>query len=373
MDDNGDGRRTKSAAVFVLGDLGHSPRMQFHSLSLANTNYHVSLFGYRESQCIEEVESNKNIEQINIKSFPKWMNNFPSFLRFPFKFFWLFITTLFTFITLRRQFDILLVQNPPTLPSLIIGLLLRRLGYTRRFYIDWHNFGYSMFSETSKMMRFIVENIEMRIGRMSDGNFCVSSAMKHRLLTNNINSNVFYDRPLSNRLNIGKDDGTINGMTVTDFRQRLLEQYSINWAKNELLMVSSTSWTVEEDFNILFHALNHFNETKERLVNGLPNVLCIITGKGELKDYYMNEYHRLKSNGSLKHVRIETIWLTTQDYPLLFSFANVGISLHKSTSGYDLPMKIIDMCAAALPESSSQLPTNCIDYSSISSITIGLM
>ena len=39
----------KRVCVVVLGDIGRSPRMQYHSLSLADAGYDVSLIGYAGS------------------------------------------------------------------------------------------------------------------------------------------------------------------------------------------------------------------------------------------------------------------------------------------------------------------------------------
>jgi len=40
------GYKSKRVHVVVLGDVGRSPRMQFHALSLANTGFQVHMFGY---------------------------------------------------------------------------------------------------------------------------------------------------------------------------------------------------------------------------------------------------------------------------------------------------------------------------------------
>jgi len=48
-------------------------------------------------------------------------------------------------------------------------------------------------------------------------------------------------------------------------------------------------------------------------------------------------------------VRIETRWLTAEEYPKLLGAARLGICLHYSSSGLDLPMKVVDMFASALP------------------------
>jgi len=40
------GSKAKRVHVVVLGDVGRSPRMQFHALSLANSGFEVYLYGY---------------------------------------------------------------------------------------------------------------------------------------------------------------------------------------------------------------------------------------------------------------------------------------------------------------------------------------
>ena len=40
------GYKSRRVHVVVLGDVGRSPRMQFHALSLANIGFEVYMFGY---------------------------------------------------------------------------------------------------------------------------------------------------------------------------------------------------------------------------------------------------------------------------------------------------------------------------------------
>ena len=69
-----------TGTVVVLGDIGRSPRMQYHCLSLAAENVNVPVFCYYEEQvnvvayggkrCCEEVESNQKINKYLIGDNP---------------------------------------------------------------------------------------------------------------------------------------------------------------------------------------------------------------------------------------------------------------------------------------------------------------
>lgn len=73
--------------------------------------------------------------------------------------------------------------------------------------------------------------------------------------------------------------------------------------------------------------------------------MCIITGKGPQKE----EYREVIKNRQWKNVGVITPWLTTEDYPAILAAGNLGICLHYSSSGLDLPMKIVDMFGCGLP------------------------
>ncbi|KAJ2988503.1 mannosyltransferase, partial [Globomyces sp. JEL0801] len=111
-----------------------------------------------------------------------------------------------------------------------------------------------------------------------------------------------------------------------------------------VLLVSSTSWTEDEDFSILLAALIIYDK-KRQFDNTLPDIYMVITGKGPLKDYYMNQI--MKSE--MKYVKVFTAWLEPEDYPKLLGCALLGISLHTSSSGLDLPMKVVDMFGSGVP------------------------
>jgi beta-1,4-mannosyltransferase len=111
------------------------------------------------------------------------------------------------------------------------------------------------------------------------------------------------------------------------------------------MIISSTSWTEDEDFGILLNALQQYDKMADAESSKLPNLVCVITGKGPLKEHYLGIISKI----TLKHVEICTPWLEAEDYPILVGSADLGICLHTSSSGLDLPMKVVDMFGCGVP------------------------
>lgn len=111
------------------------------------------------------------------------------------------------------------------------------------------------------------------------------------------------------------------------------------------LLVSSTSWTPDEDFSLLLGALCTYAASSEKL----PPILAIITGKGPQKQMYLDAIATLTKGSKLNNVTISTAWLSAEDYATLLGCADLGVCLHMSSSGVDLPMKVVDMFGAGLP------------------------
>ncbi|KAI6176750.1 Chitobiosyldiphosphodolichol beta-mannosyltransferase [Aphelenchoides bicaudatus] len=372
----------KRAIVLVLGDIGHSPRTCHHAYSLASHGVNVELVGYAGSSPHPKISENEFIKVVHLPSAPKWLNNecVPRILQLALKLVFMLVTLLWTLIFCTSfKISILLLQNPPGIPSMLICFLISRLKGAS-LVVDWHNYSYSMIQQSfskkqvgsfSKICTDIAYSLEGFSGRLADHNICVSNTMREDLKDRwEIEAITLHDKPpLWNFVKTNcKDRHELFHKLFANFEQyaNTLDTLngpaestlftSFNGAKarfkedRPLLLVSSTSWTEDEDFGILLDALEEYDKHLEANIEGaektaLPRIFCIITGKGPQKEYYLKQIEQMQ----MKSVDIVTAWLSAEDYPRLLASADIGVSLHTSTSGYDLPMKVVDMFGCGLP------------------------
>ncbi|KAL6506908.1 hypothetical protein OROHE_022345 [Orobanche hederae] len=325
------GKRNR-AAVVVLGDLGRSPRMQYHALSLARQAFlDVDIVAYGGSEPHISVLHHQSIHIHKMPQWPTFPRSLPRLLR-PF------------FLILKPVFQFLV----------LLWYLCLKIPAPDVFIVQW---------------------IEKRYGKMAHGSLCVTRAMQHELSQNwGIKATVLYDQPpeffrpasLMEKHNqchlrdcIGNGTGANNNVPdTTPFTTQVGSDILLK-QNRPALVVSSTSWTPDEDFGILLEAalmydrrvaalLGEDDSTSDEVVwdeirNGkqfsYPRLLFIITGKGPEKKKYEEKIKRLR----LKRVAFRTMWLSAEDYPLLLGSADLGVCLHTSSSGLDLPMKVVDI------------------------------
>jgi len=281
-----------------------------------------------------------------------------------------------------------LVQNPPALPLLLVArlycwwlgivVLFSRSSNQRRkipgLIVDWHNLGYSMLAEGSPF-RKVAKVYESIVAPFADAHLTVTNAMKAfleselRLPPEKVRvlpdcpPHMFQPRTLAEQHAIlqklhpqltkacrkswpDSGDGHLTTL-LTEYNPKT-QQYTPRRGRAALI-TSSTSWTPDEDFGILLNALllldklimEHRDEHDARDLR----VMVVVTGKGPEKAQYEVKISKL----TLHHVAVTTLWLEPGDYPPFLACADVGVSLHTSTSGLDLPMKVLDLFGCQVP------------------------
>lgn len=141
-----------------------------------------------------------------------------------------------------------------------------------RLIVDFHNYTYSILSLTNHPDNILVKAakvLETSVGRLSFANFCVTNAMKEDLEKRfQVKATVLYDRPplhfkpvtvrekhdlflkLAKSYAELKVDDKTTPFTESDCNDLVHVK-----TKRSALLVSSTSWTPDEDFGILLAAL----------------------------------------------------------------------------------------------------------------------
>jgi beta-1,4-mannosyltransferase len=119
-------------------------------------------------------------------------------------------------------------------------------------------------------------------------------------------------------------------------------------------IITATSWTPDEDFELLLSAamlIEHHLQTYNQSMTSSKyyhKLTILITGKGPLRADFEQRIQKLESSYQLIYVKIRCLWLSSEDYFNLLSYCDIGLCLHNSTCGLDLPMKVLDMLGAGL-------------------------
>ncbi|KAB8217166.1 glycosyl transferases group 1-domain-containing protein [Aspergillus novoparasiticus] len=340
--------------ILVLGDIGRSPRMQYHALSIARGGGQVEIIGYLESEVHPDISSDPRISIVALPPHPAYLqtSNKLLFLVFgPLKVLFQVVCLWWSLAYRTRPMEWLLVQNPPSIPTLAVASLTCFLRQTSLI-IDWHNFGYSILAlklGNGHPLVKLSKWYEKTFGRYATAHLCVTTVMasvlkKEFLLEAPILP--LHDRPANHFrpiLDVNVRQEFLLSLPEAASIQSLIKSGALR------VLVSSTSWTADEDFSLLIDALCRYSQLAATTMPELPQVLAIITGKGPQKEMYIKQIADLEKVGKLQKVTVRTAWLTTTDYAKLLASASLGVSLHTSSSGVDLPMKVVDMFGAGLP------------------------
>ncbi|POY71615.1 hypothetical protein BMF94_5308 [Rhodotorula taiwanensis] len=368
--------KRKSVALVVLGDIGRSPRMLYHADSFARHGFETRIVAHRGSSPPQSLTENARVRFDYLETPLAWVSKLPRplFLLFaPLKIVLGAVGLYRTLIGLRPAPAYLFVQNPPAIPTLAVVKVVAFFTGSRVI-IDWHNTGYSVLAlrlGEKHTAVSLARSFEHFWGRRAHAHLCVSDAMRVQLTREaKLRGDVvtLHDRPPATFRRLALHEShelferlpslvALNATTFSDVdadpSATLFTSTSGNHlAERPALLVSSTSWTADEDFSILLAALSQYEQMARTGKIGavrLPKVVVLITGKGAGKAAFEAEVARREQVEGWEWVRVRTEWLEREDYPRLLGSADLGISLHTSTSGIDLPMKVVDMFGCGLP------------------------
>jgi beta-1,4-mannosyltransferase len=221
------------------------------------------------------------------------------------------VMMLYRLMRLRPR--VILIQNPPSLPSLLLASIAAR-AHQATLIIDWHNYGFSMlamrFGRDDRLVRW-AEWYEGVIGRWAHHHICVSQALASDLANRyGITARVLRDLPL-----------------------RILPRQPDEVQR----IVCPAGWTADEDMEMLLEAISMLTPASRRVFH--------LTGDGPLLPKLAPRIEQLRSAGHAIH----TGFLPTDEYWELISRAALGISMHASSSALDLAMKVVDLHSAQVP------------------------
>lgn len=306
-------------AVIVLGDLGRSPRMQRHALMLANEGYDVHLIGYAGHDLFPELEVHP---RITVSTIPEYRRLRRYALLAPLRQLTLAFSLLSRLITTPRC-RAFFVQNPPALPTLIVTGLVAVV-WRSSILIDWHNLTSALARLRYPYATGLIARIEKVMAREGYAHFAVSDKMARYLETTMGIARVhsLHDLPMRHLPNPEKvrpdRDERITIMTGTSFTE-----------DEELPMIEEAAV-----------ALDHL-----ATAGRIPPITFIVAGDGDRREELERKWHALP----LRHVRFEFGWFRQDEYQRRLRQSTIGLSLHRSTSNLDLPMKVSDMIGAGLP------------------------
>ena len=331
--------------------------MQYHALSCAKQGFNVDLIGYEESPIHPDIVKSPNIQIVPLQPTPQFLitKSRALFLVFgPIKVIFQILSLAHALLIGTEAPGWLLVQNPPSIPTLAVAQLACFLRPSR-LVIDWHNLGFSILAlRLGQNHPFVAVSrfYERIIAKNAHAHFCVTNVMGDFLRREwGLSGPIVavHDRPAAIFKPIG-------GSKRSRFLERLVDLGVLDQSlmdamttRKTKLIVSATSWTPDEDFSILLEALGGYSDPTNHS-GSAPRLCAIITGKGPQRAAFESQVQSLQARNELRLIDIKTFFFDDiSDYAALLGCAELGISLHTSSSGLDLPMKVVDMFGAGLP------------------------
>jgi len=317
--------------------------MCYHALALAHAGTQVDLVGYLETTLDPAISRHPAIRVHGLRAPAAHAPRAGFVARGALRVVRQSVELVHALLARTRAPDVVLVQNPPAVPTLAVALVVARLRRAR-LVVDWHNFGYAMLAIRLGAEHPVVRAArayERTLGRHADHHLVVSQAMAAELAAAWCipDAVVLPDRPAARFVALPASER----LTV---RERLVARLDMPaLACPPALVVSPIGWTADEDVALLVDALERYDRAIAGAPASVPDLLVVITGLGPLRDAWLARMATLQ----LRRVHLRALWLEAEEYPRVVAAADLGVSVHRSTSGLDLPMKIADLQGAGVP------------------------
>jgi beta-1,4-mannosyltransferase len=321
--------------------------MRYHAQALAAQGVHVDLVGFEGTPLPRAITGDPRIT-VHRLSASMLRHGAPSLSYAPIALVDAARISFRLWTMLRRlpRPDLVLVQNPPAFPTLIVTRwALARKGV--RVVIDWHNIGYTLLrlrlGQWHPAVR-LARWLERHDAQRADASLCVSRGLADFLKSRFglSNASVLYDRPASIFTPVEHVDRE-------HYRQALFSRLGIHSGVVGFI-VCPTSWTEDEDFDVVIDAVVRLEDRirgweTAHPSSRFPDLVILVTGDGARR----TEFERRFAGLPARRVHLRTRWLEPEDYPRVVGSADLGLCLHRSSSGLDIPMKVADLFGAGVP------------------------
>jgi beta-1,4-mannosyltransferase len=274
-------------AVVVIGDLGRSPRMQYHALAAAVNGADVDLVGLEGAPLHAALTAEPRLHSHRLADrvfSSRAKHGGGRFVILSAARAVVQSTRLFAALMRLPKPDVILVQNPPAVPTLSVAAAVAKIRRAR-LVVDWHNLSHTILAvrlgSEHRAVRALARS-EARWAKRADAHIAVSQTMADWLKREwGINPTVVYDRPPAF---FTKPDLTV----AADLWQRLARDLNLG-SRRIPLVVCPTSWTPDEDFDLLLEALERA-ERKLIELRGAPtegaDLALLLTGRGALRQEF---------------------------------------------------------------------------------------
>jgi beta-1,4-mannosyltransferase len=336
------------AVIVAIADLGRAARMRYHARALAASGVEVDLVGLEGTPMPGDMD-HPRIAVHRIA--PSTLRRGKGLTGVAYSGAatldaWRLSARLWLTLRNLAPADLVIVQNPPQFPAFVVTWrALHRRGV--RFVIDWHNLGYTLLQ--LRLGRWhpavrLARWVERRDARRVDGHLCVSRALAAFLESRFgvRDAHVLYDRPAAAFVPVERAERE-------QFRQALFKRLGCRGPVVGFV-VCPTSWTEDEDFDVAVDAVRMLEERIRGWEAAQPNrrfpeIVILVTGDGARRA----EFERRFAGLPARRIQLRARWLEPDDYPRVVGSADLGLCLHRSSSGLDIPMKVADLFGAGVP------------------------